>query len=103
ADGGSFRVREGRGGIQALGEEDKSGIKDTVDEEVLKRSAIEFRSTTVEVDPDGEQMHVRGKLEIVGETRPVEFQLRLAQDGGLTGSATVKQSDWGIKPYSTLF
>src|SRR5437588_2204448 len=54
ADGGSFRVREGRGGIQALGEEDKSGIKDTVDEEVLKRSTIEFRSTTVDVDPDGE-------------------------------------------------
>jgi hypothetical protein len=27
----------------------------------------------------------------------------VAGDGSLTGTAVVKQSDWGMKPYSTLF
>jgi polyisoprenoid-binding protein YceI len=102
ADGGSVRVREGHGGIQALGEDDKDNIKQTIDDEVLKRSGIEFRSTEVEVSPTGD-MRVRGELELVGKTAPVEFELTLEQDGHLAGSATVKQTDWGIKPYSALF
>ena len=37
-----------------------------------------------------------------GKSKPVTFTL--AGDGGsIAGSATVKQSDWGIKPYSALF
>jgi hypothetical protein len=47
ADAGSLRVREGRGGIQALGDDDKAGIEQTIDEEVLKGTAIEFRSSAV--------------------------------------------------------
>jgi hypothetical protein len=103
ADGESFRVREGTGGIQALGEDDKAGIKDTIDEEVLKRSAIEFRSTAIEPEPDGERLHVDGELELLGNVRPLQFELRIAPDGTLSGAAKVKQSDWGIKPYSALF
>ena len=102
AEGDSLRVREGSGGIQALGEGDKDDIKETIDKEVLRGGAIEFRSTAVQADPDGERLHVRGGLELVGRTGPVEFELRLAE-GRLTGAATVKQSDWGIKPYSALF
>jgi YceI-like domain len=103
ADGGSFRVREGSGGIQALGEDDKAGIKQTIDDEVLRRSEIEFRSSEVDAEPDGERAHVRGELELMGNTRPVAFELRLAPDGTLTGAATIRQSEWGIKPYSALF
>ncbi len=103
ADGGSLRVRVGRGGIQSLGDEEKASINETVDQEILKRSSIEFHSTAVDADPGGEQLRVRGELELVGERREVELQLSLGQDGKLTGRATVKQSAWGIKPYSGLF
>jgi len=103
ADGASLRVREGKGGIQALGDDDKDGIKQTIDEEVLKATAIEFRSTAVEAGPDGDSLHVRGELALAGNERPIEFELTLAQDSRLTGAAIVKQSDWGIKPYSALF
>jgi polyisoprenoid-binding protein YceI len=46
---------------------------------------------------------VQGELTLVGKTRPVKFDLEIADDGVLTGSAVIKQSDWGIKPYSILF
>ena len=33
----------------------------------------------------------------------MEFELSLAPDGGIAAATVVKQSDWGIKPYSALF
>ena len=103
ADAGSLRVREGTGGIQALGDDDKASIQQTIDEEVLKRQAIEFRSTAVEADADGSRLSVRGELTLVGTAAPIAFDLTVGEDGKLSGSAVVKQTDWGIKPYSTLF
>lgn len=101
ADGGSLHVREGTGGMQALGEDDRANIEQTIDDEVLKRTPIAFRAHKSPVDAD--RIRVRGDLELAGQTRPVEFELRLADDGHLSGGATVRQSEWGIKPYSALF
>jgi hypothetical protein len=103
ADGSSLRVREGTGGIQALSDDDKTGISKTIDDEVLKRSGIEFRSTVVDGDPAGSQLRVQGELELMGQRRPVQFVLEIGDNGKLTGSTVVKQSDWGIKQYSILF
>lgn len=103
AEGASLRVREGTGGIQALGDDDKASIRQSIDEEVLRGSGIEFRSTTVHSDPGGEHLHGRGELEMVGGTGQVGFELTISPDGKLTGAATVKQSDWGIEPYTILF
>ena len=41
----SLRVREGTGGMQALDDDDKANIEQTIDDEVLKRQDIAFRST----------------------------------------------------------
>ena len=103
ADSGSLKVLEGTGGISSLGEDDKSGIKQTIDGEVLKGTPIEFRSSAVEVSGGGEQLHVEGELELAGKRHPIAFELSAGADGRLTGTATVKQTDWGIKPYSALF
>jgi YceI-like domain len=103
ADGGSLRVREGTGGITKLGDDDKQGIAQTIDEEVLGRAAIEFRSTAVEAGPNAGQLRVSGQLELGGRTGPVEFELHLGENGQLTGEAVIKQTDLGIKPYTTLF
>lgn len=99
-DSTSLRVREGTGGMQALDDDDKAGIAETIDEEVLKRQPIAFRSTSVKVD-DG-RIAVEGELTLNGATRPIAFELNVA-DGRLGGSVVVKQSDWGMSPYSTLF
>jgi polyisoprenoid-binding protein YceI len=103
ADSRSFRVIEGTGGIQALGDDDKANIEQTINDEVLKGGTIEFHSTSVEPSADGARMRVRGELELLGNRHPIEFELSAAEDGRVTGSATVKQTDWGIKPYSALF
>ena len=97
ADSGSLRVLEGSGGIQALGDDDKAGIEQTIEEEVLMGTPIEFRSTAVE------GRGLEGELELAGQRHPISFELAGDEDGRLTGSATFKQSDWGMKPYSALF
>jgi hypothetical protein len=102
ADSGSFQVVEGTGGIMPLGEGDKDSIRQTIDAEVLKRTAIEFRSASVQPSGDG-GLEVRGELELLGRPAPVSFVLHADDDGRLRGRATVAQSDWGIKPYSALF
>lgn len=101
ADATSLRVREGTGGMQSLGDDDKAGIEATIDEEILKRGTIAFRSTSVE--PAGGGLHVHGELTLGETTRPIEFDVAVGDDGALAGSVVVKQSDWGIAPYSTLF
>ncbi|MGB0095501.1 MAG: YceI family protein [Solirubrobacteraceae bacterium] len=103
ADARSLRVREGTGGIQALGEDDKDGIRQTIEEEVLRHPVIEFRSHAVEANGDGDRLHVHGELDLAGRASPITFELMIGEDGHLLGSATVKQTAWGIKPYSALF
>lgn len=102
ADPRSLRVREGIGGMMALGDDDRAGIEQTIDEEVLKGSAITFGSSDVQASPDGTRLSVSGELELAGARHPIAFELAV-EDSRLTGTATVKQSDWGMKPYSALF
>ena len=101
ADAASLRVREGTGGMQSLGDDDKANIQQTIDDDVLKRRAITFRSTAV-TGADG-RLTVQGELTLAGTTRPLAFDLDVGDDGRLRGVAVVKQSDWGMKPYSALF
>jgi polyisoprenoid-binding protein YceI len=101
ADATSLRVREGTGGMQSLGDDDKANIQTTIDGDVLKRQAIAFRSTRV-TGADG-RLSVEGELTLAGTTRPLAFDLAVSDDGRLTGTAVVTQSQWGMKPYSALF
>ncbi len=101
ADSTSLHVREGKGGMQALDDDGKADIVKSIDKDVLKKQAIEFHSTSVEQGDGG--LAVQGDLELVGKTAPVRFDLRVGDDGTLSGSAKLKQSDWGMKPYSALF
>jgi hypothetical protein len=103
ADSRSCRVLDGTGGIQALGDDDKSSIVETIEKEVLKGTPIAFRSTAIRRGADGRSLAVEGELELRGKPAPARFELALDGDGRLSGVATVKQTDWGIKPYSTLF
>jgi len=100
ANGSSFQVIEGTGGIQALDDADRSNILQTIDAEILERTTVTFHSTAI--DADGGGFRVRGDLTLVGATHPLDVQLTV--DGeAVRASAVVKQSSWGMKPYSTLF
>jgi polyisoprenoid-binding protein YceI len=99
-DAASLRVREGTGGLKPLGDDDYSNIEQTIDDDVLKRQDIAFRSTAVEAS--GDRLHVTGELTLRGATRPIAFDLTVA-DGRVRGEAVVKQTEWGMKPYTALF
>lgn len=103
ADSASLRVHEGTGGMQPLGDDDKANIHQTIDDEVLRRQDIRFRSTRVESAGEGGPISVEGDLTMVGATRPITFELTIGDDGSLDASALVTQSVWGMKPYSALF
>ncbi len=88
--------------ISRLCDEEKASIKQSIEDDVLKGTPIAFRSTSV-APGNGGTLHVEGELELGGAHRPIAFELALAPDGTITGSATVTQSHWGIKPFSILF
>jgi hypothetical protein len=83
ADPRSLRVLAGEGGIGSLGDDEKAGIKQTIEDDVLDGSPITYRG---------------GELTLNGVTRPLEFTF-----DGTEGRAEVKQTDFKIKPYSALF
>jgi polyisoprenoid-binding protein YceI len=57
---------------------------------------IVFKSTGAESAGQG-KWTLRGNLTLRGQTRPVTVQVTL-KDGRYTGEATLKQTDFGIKP-----
>ena len=93
---------EGTGGMQALDDDDKANIHQTIDEEVLKRQDVTFRSTRIQPADDG-GLSVEGDLTLLGTTRPLAFAVAVTGDDALSATAVVTQSNWGMKPYSTLF
>jgi polyisoprenoid-binding protein YceI len=102
ADSNSLKVLKGTGGIQSLSDKDTAGIEQTIEQEVLKGTAITFRSTSVQPSGEG-RFSVKGDLELAGGNNPVGFDLEIGDDGHLTGSAVVRQSAWGMKPYTAMF
>jgi polyisoprenoid-binding protein YceI len=102
ADSTSLRVRDGVGGMQPLADDDKANIQETIDDEILKRTGIEFRSTVVHTTAADGLISVQGELTLVGQSRPLAFDLMVGDDGKLSGSTIVKHTDWGITPYSGL-
>jgi polyisoprenoid-binding protein YceI len=101
ADATSLRVEKGEGGMQKLADEDKDSIRQTIDDDVLQKQNISFRSTAVELAGDG-RYRVEGELTLAGSTQPLSFDL-VVGDGAVSGRATITQTRWGMKPFSALF
>ena len=78
-------------------------VTETMRSEVLhpdRYALITFVSTTV--SPAGDGLEVHGRLTLAGQTRDVAVVMRLEAAGDTlraTGSFSVKQSDFGIRPY----
>jgi YceI-like domain len=101
ADGGSLRVVEATGGVTSLSEGDKRGIEQTVDDEILRRRQVVFRSSSVEANGAG--FRLEGELTLMGAAFPYTIDVTVDGDGVLRAQTVVRQTDHGMKPYSTLF
>ena len=99
----SFKVVSGTGGAKPLSDKDRRDIEDNIDKKVLntgKFPEITFGSTSVK-STGGDNVTVLGDLTIMGTTRPASMDITVAGDKA-TGTMNLKQSDWGIKPFSAL-
>ncbi|MEW2352443.1 YceI family protein [Spirillospora sp. NPDC029432] len=96
-----LEVREGTGGVLPLSDQDRAEITANL-RKVLQADRfpeITFRSTGIR--GTAAEFTVEGELTVMGRTEPLS--VRAAGGDRVTGEATVKQTRWGIKPYSAFF
>jgi polyisoprenoid-binding protein YceI len=99
ADPRSLEVREGVRGVKPLTDRDRGEIRKNIDDKVLHGQPIAFRSSVVR---PGGPLHVEGQLTLAGTTCPLAADLDMDADGRVSGTISLTQSDWGIKPYRGL-
>jgi hypothetical protein len=98
-DPASLAVREALHGAKPLSDGDRRDIARNI-ERTLGSEPITFTSTEVRAAPDA--LEVSGTLTIAGTARPMAPHLDRDADGRVSGTITLRQSDWGIKPYRGL-
>ena len=96
----SLQVREGHHGVKPLTDKDRGDIRKTIHEKVLRGHEIKFRSSAVQ--GSAEKLIVAGELSLGSASRPASFELEATDDGHVTGTLVLTQSEWGIKPYRGL-
>ncbi len=101
ADPGSLEVESGEGGAKPLTDKDRADIKKSISDKVLGSDPITFQSSAASIDGSG-KLHAEGELSIAGKSRPGSFDLTAGQDGAVSGTIQLTQSDYGIKPYKAM-
>src|SRR5580704_4438797 len=105
---GSLTVREGTGGAKPLADRDRRDIQSQI-RKILgdaARAGFESRrviasSTSSSGAPSAGA--IEGTLTLHGVSRGIRLQVSSPEPGRYRGSATIRQSDFGITPYSGLF
>jgi polyisoprenoid-binding protein YceI len=106
-DADSIVVREGTGGVKPLSDSDKADIQKNLREKVLKTAQnpqITFESGPLSPPGDG-TWRINGRLTLAGVTNPIELVVSVASTDAevtLTTSVQIRQTQFGIKPYSGL-
>ena len=87
--------------MQALGDDDKATSRD----DRRRCAAAPGRSCSARprATPATARLTCEGDLTLRGATHPIAFDVVAATTASSARTATVKQTDWGMKPYSTLF
>jgi polyisoprenoid-binding protein YceI len=99
ADPRSLRVREGLRGVKPLTDKDRDDIRKTIEEKVLGGKPITFSGIATRQD-DG-MLVIDGDLTLAGTTRAALINVG-DEAGRAKTTHTIKQTDWGIKPYRGL-
>ena len=96
----ALQVRQGLHGVKPLTDSDRAAIRENIVTKVLGGEPITFRSNRV--DAEAATLTAAGELTLRGASRPVTFAGALDSRGRVTGTLTLRQSDWGIAPYRAL-
>lgn len=111
-DARGFAVREGSGGAKPLTDKDRAEIKANIEGKVPDASTHpQIRFWSVEAADVGREpargtATVVGDLELVGRARPLSVHVEAETSGSgrlrTHATATIRQSEWGIKPYTAF-
>lgn len=87
-----FEIREGKGGVKPLSDNDRNEIKKSINNKILGSGQITFESTGVSGNS------VNGTVTVKGNSAPVT--VNVSESGGkIVANATVVQTALGIKPF----
>ena len=101
---GSLRIREGTGGVKPLNDRDRDQIASTARKHLQTDRCPDAGISATQFEPDGRGGGmVAGALTLHGQTRPLRLHVSRTPDGRYRASASVVQSQFGIKPYSGMF
>jgi hypothetical protein len=99
-DLGSLEVREGTGGVMPRTDSDRAQIKKTMSGILGVATAAFTSSRIVRAAGGGE---IEGTVTLRGKAQPVRLQIAEPAPGRYRGTATLRQTAFGIKPYSGFF
>jgi polyisoprenoid-binding protein YceI len=105
-DLGSLAVREGSGGAKPLTDRDRRDIEGQARKALASAAKASYASArVVPSSSSGTSVNgaIEGTLTLNGRSQPVRLQVISPVSGQFRGSATVRQTDFGITPYSGLF
>jgi YceI-like domain len=98
ADPRSLQVREGLHGVKPLSDKDRAEILENVEKKVLQGKPIAFSGVA---SKQGDMLVVDGDLTLAGASRALLANVG-TEGGRAQTTVTLRQSDWGIKPYRGL-
>ncbi len=101
----SFEVLRGEGGVKGLSGPEKTMVRSNALKSLDAGRYPDIRFTAEVIDKTDDGYRLTGKLQIRGKTRDHTIDLRtedLGDSWRMSTESTVRQSDYGIKPYSML-
>jgi polyisoprenoid-binding protein YceI len=105
-DLGSLTVREGTGGAKPLTDRDRRDIEGQARKILGDGAQASFTSAKIIPSSSGGSAAngaIEGTLTLHGTSRPLRLQVIGPAPGQFRGSATVRQTDFGLTPYSGFF
>jgi polyisoprenoid-binding protein YceI len=101
----SLQVIRGDGGVKGLSAPEKALARSNALKALGASRFPDIRFTTNAVERTGDGYRLSGKLQIHGKSRTHVIDLRtedLGDSWRMSAQTTVRQSDYGVKPYSLL-
>jgi polyisoprenoid-binding protein YceI len=100
----SLAVREGTGGAKPLSDKDRRDIQHQARKILGTTAPASFASTQViPAAGSGGDGTIEGSLTLHGTSGPMRLEVTSPAAGRYRGSGTVRQTDFGITPYSGFF
>ena len=101
----SFEVLRGEGGVKGLSGPEKALVKSNALKSLGANRYRQIRFATNTIDETDEGYRLTGTLQIRGKSREQVIELRtedLGDSWRMSAESRVRQSDYGVKPYSML-